>query len=56
LLAAIDSRANSSPVFVHILEALDPARLSDSGLPPFEPTPAQVETFFTLWEGIRVEG
>jgi hypothetical protein len=56
LRAAIDSRANSCPVFVHIREALDPARLSDSGLPPFEPTPAQVETFFTLWEGVRVEG
>ena len=56
LSAAIDSRANSCPMFAHIREAPDPAALASSGLPPFDPSPAQTETFFALWEGVRVEG
>jgi hypothetical protein len=53
--AVINRRANSSTVFALIHEALAPAALASSGLPPFKPTPAQVQTFFALWEGVRVE-
>ena len=55
LRAAIDIRANSSAAFACVREALDPTCLARSGLPPFEPTPAQTTTFLDLWEGVRVE-
>ena len=55
LRAAIDIRANSSSAFAYIRDALDPTCLARSGLPPFEPTPEQTETFLDLWEGVRVE-
>jgi hypothetical protein len=55
LSAAIDRRANSSALFSHIREALDPEALKRSGLPRFDPTPEQTKTFFALWEGVRVE-
>jgi hypothetical protein len=55
LHAAIDARGNSSPAFARISEALYPDALARSGLPCFEPTPAQVQTFLALWEGVKVE-
>jgi photosystem II stability/assembly factor-like uncharacterized protein len=55
LFPAIDSRAVSSAVFVHIRDALDLEALERSGLPPFGPTSLQTKTFFALWEGVRVE-
>jgi hypothetical protein len=55
LLDAINRRANSCAVFVHIREALEPNGLERDGLPPFDPTPAQVQRFFNLWQGVRVD-
>jgi len=55
LHAAINTRGISSPAFARISEALYPDALARSGLPRFEPTPAQVQTFLQLWEGVRVE-
>jgi KAP family P-loop domain len=50
-----DARANAAAVFELIYKALTPDELAASGLPPFEPTPAQVKAFLALWEGVRVE-
>jgi hypothetical protein len=50
-----DARSNAAAVFELIYKALTPDELAASGLPPFEPTPAQVKAFLALWEGVRVE-
>src|ERR1700752_3810971 len=55
LRAAINIRANSSAAFASSRDALDPTCLARSGLPSFEPTPAQTRTFLDLWEGVTVE-
>ena len=50
-----DTRPNALAVFTHMYNALTPDALANKGLPPFEPTPKQVQTFLALWEGVRVE-
>jgi hypothetical protein len=50
-----DKRSNAAAVFALIYKALTPAELAASGLPPFEPTPSQVQAFLALWEGVKVE-
>jgi hypothetical protein len=52
----IDARSDAAAVSELINQGLDPDELAASGLAPFDPTAAQVETFLALWQGVKVEG
>ncbi len=54
LLAQIQDRVKSGPVWNAIAEAGDGERLLRSGLPAFNPTREEAGRFLELWEGVRV--